>query len=316
MTAQAREKLIYKGKEHWMASEPLSSYLKTKREIKFAICSTACWRGYRGTWEIIDDQLYLVELKGKIKGDVTVGVSYVFPGRDYAFASWFTGSIRIPHGRMLEYTHAGFFSIFEKDLFMQFKNGVLTNQHEIDNVKEYEDGLLKREQEEKDRILHKDANSKKIKMQNRIFSIVSVIAFASICVGLFRYYQWGTMLARITSIWMFIESFIVFGSMICCAIFESKKNIDTEKFIILAAINFVILFLIALSLCIYYSIQMNTIWGNLIAGASSLGVLLFVVLVIRASYLRIKDNNRDKITVITEVEKKADNKSSIFLQGL
>ena len=298
MTAQVGEKLIYKGQEHWMASEPLSSYLKTKRDIKFTIGSTACMRGYRGTWEIIDDQLYLLELKGKIGGDVTVGVGYVFPGRDYAFASWFNGSIRIPHGRMLEYAHAGFFSIFEKDLFMEFENGVLINQYEIDNVKEYEESLLRRAQEEKDRILHKDTESIKIKMQNRIFSIVSVIVFAFICVGLFRYYQWGTMLARTTSIWMFLESFLVCGSIICCAIFETKKNIDTEKFIISAAINFIILVLIALCLCIYYSIQMNTIWGYIIGGILSLVVLLFVVLVIRASIIRIKEKNRDKITIL------------------
>jgi len=77
MTAQVREKLIYNGDTHWMASEPLSDYLKTRPEIRFAIASTACWRGYFGTWEIIDDQLYVVELKGKIKGYVPVGVSYV-----------------------------------------------------------------------------------------------------------------------------------------------------------------------------------------------------------------------------------------------
>jgi hypothetical protein len=124
------------------------------------------------------------------------------------------------------------------------------------------------------------------------------------------------MLARTTSIWMFLESFLVCGSIQCCVFFETKKNIDTENFIISAAINFIILFLIALGLCIYYSIQMNTIWGNLIAGTLSIGVLLFVVLVIRASILRIKENNSDKITVITEVEKKPDKKSSIFLQGL
>ncbi len=298
MTAQVGEKLIYNGKEHWMASEPLSDYLKTKRDIKFAFDSTACMRGYCGTWEIIDDQLYLVELKGKIKGYVPVGVSHVFPGRDYAFASWFNGSIRIPHGRMLKYAHAGFFSIFEKDLFMEFENGVLKNQYEIDNVKEYEEGLLKREQEEKDRILHKDATSKKVKIQNRIFSIVSVIVFALISFGLFRYYQWGTMLSRITSIWMFIESFLVCGSIICCAIFETGNNRDTENFIISAAINFIMLILIALGLCIYYSIQMNTTWGYLIAGTLSFGVSWFVFLVIRASLHRRKENNRGKITIL------------------
>ena len=316
MTAQVREKLIYNGDTHWMASEPLSDYLKTRPEIRFAIASTACWRGYCGTWEIIDVELYLVELKGKIKGYVPVGVSYVFPGRDYAFASWFTGSIRIPHGRMLKYAHAGYFSIFEKDLFMEFENGVLKNQYEIDNVKEYEEGLIKREQEEKDRILNKDATSKKIKIQNRIFTIVSGIVFAFICVGLKNYYQWGTMLARITSIWMFLEILIVFGGIVCCAIFETGNNRDTENFVVLTAINFIILFLIALGLCIYYSIQAHNFWGNLIASTLSCGVFLFVFFILKAQLHHMKYFDKDKITVITDIEKKPDNKSSIFLEGL
>ena len=32
------------------------------------IVTTACWRGYRGTWEITDGGLYLVGLVGRIRG--------------------------------------------------------------------------------------------------------------------------------------------------------------------------------------------------------------------------------------------------------
>jgi hypothetical protein len=288
MTAQVREKLIYNGVTHWMASEPLSDYLKTRPEIRFAIASTACWRGYCGTWEIIDDELYLVELEGKIKGYVPVGVSHIFPGRDYVFASWFTGSIRIPHGKMLKYAHAGYFSIFEKDLFMEFENGVLKNQYEIDNVKEFEEGLIKREQEEKDKILLDAKKHKKDKIIINAAAIVAVMMFFVICYGLKRYYQMGTILSECMSIWMFLELLLIYGGAVYWRIFESNKSRDVDRTIILIGINLIIFFLIALGLCIYYSIQMNTIWGNLIAGTLSFGVLCFAFLVIRASLQRRK----------------------------
>ena len=51
MTAQAREKLIYNGQEYHLATEPLSPYLE-KNKIKFVAPSTACWRGYYGSWTI------------------------------------------------------------------------------------------------------------------------------------------------------------------------------------------------------------------------------------------------------------------------
>ena len=315
MTAQVREKLIYNGDTHWMASEPLSDYLKTKPEIKFAISTTACWRGYCGTWEIMDDQLYLVELEGKIKGYVPVGVSHIFPGRDYVFASWFTGSIRIPHGKMLKYAHAGYFSIFEKDLFMEFENGVLKNQYDIDNVKEYEERLILREKEIKEKILLDEAQSKKNKLQNRIIIIVSGLVFVIICIGLNRYYQWGTMVARITSIWMFLEILIIYGGIIYHDILTTKKIQDAEKIVVLVSVNVLILLFIAIGLCIYYSIQVHKLWGYLIAGTLISGVLWFLFLVVRTKIQKMK--NKHKTTWFAKLDKQSDNdKSSSFLEGL
>ena len=66
MTAQAREKLIYNGQEYHLATEPLSPYIE-KNKIKFVAPSTACWRGYYGSWLIESDKLYLTDLTAYAK---------------------------------------------------------------------------------------------------------------------------------------------------------------------------------------------------------------------------------------------------------
>ncbi|HZK94125.1 MAG TPA: hypothetical protein VFC67_07950 [Prolixibacteraceae bacterium] len=68
MTAQAYEKLIYKGETYPLASEPLSGYLQQiSPEPQFLIRNTSCWRGYIGTWEIADERLFLISLNGQSK---------------------------------------------------------------------------------------------------------------------------------------------------------------------------------------------------------------------------------------------------------
>ena len=56
MTAQIREKLRYNGKIYHLAAEPLHPYL-IEHKIKFVSSSTACWRGYVGSWLIEDNHL-------------------------------------------------------------------------------------------------------------------------------------------------------------------------------------------------------------------------------------------------------------------
>ena len=43
------------------------------------------------------------------------------------FTCWFNGS-RIPTGKLLKYIHLGYQSIFEKDLFLNFKDGILLGE--------------------------------------------------------------------------------------------------------------------------------------------------------------------------------------------
>jgi hypothetical protein len=65
MTAQAREKLIFKGEEFYMACEPFSQFvIKNKLDLRLHAPSSALWRGYLGEWEITNNKLYLTKISG------------------------------------------------------------------------------------------------------------------------------------------------------------------------------------------------------------------------------------------------------------
>ena len=141
MTAQAMEKLIFNEKEVSMATEPLASYLSNLKEKPPLISpTTACWRGYYGKWEIKDNKLYLINFEGYTlnypdeTGLRKVGIHYLFPTQERVFAKWFTGEIRIPEGDMLKYVHGGYESIFESDLFLEIKKGMLIGQRTVENI--------------------------------------------------------------------------------------------------------------------------------------------------------------------------------------
>lgn len=137
MTAQAYEKIYIDGQEQYMATEPLKSYLSTlaEREV-FSPIETSCWRGYHGTWEIIDNKLFLIDLKGHNVNyergtHWKVGLDYLFPNQNKVFAEWFTGEIRISSGVKLSY-----FPVpkYEFDLFLEFKDGMLIGRRKVDNI--------------------------------------------------------------------------------------------------------------------------------------------------------------------------------------
>ncbi len=124
MTAQIHENLILNGKETSMTWYP-SLPEHDPRIIELGddpiegdniVFSTACWRQYLGTWEINNNKLYLLKLEGrfKITGDTPI------------FADWFTGTLKIPQGEMLEYVHMGYESIYEHELQIGIEEGMVT----------------------------------------------------------------------------------------------------------------------------------------------------------------------------------------------
>ena len=60
MTAQIAERLHYQGEDVAMCTNPLSDYFAMGGvNPRFESNCTALWRGYVGSWEIVNDRLYL-----------------------------------------------------------------------------------------------------------------------------------------------------------------------------------------------------------------------------------------------------------------
>lgn len=111
-----------------MCDVPLRMYFHLAGiENTFISPSTALWRGYVGSWEILDGRLYLIGLNGTLENGTKATVATFFPNNpDRVFAHWYSGELRLPRGKMLKYIHAGFSSIYEEDVFLAIDKGVVT----------------------------------------------------------------------------------------------------------------------------------------------------------------------------------------------
>lgn len=131
MTAQISERLLVEGEQVALLTEPLNEYFtQGGHNPGFQSTSTALWRGYVGSWEIVADRLYLIGLSGVLASGEDASMESVFPGfPDRVFAHWFSGSLRIPKGKLLKYVHMGYSSTYEKDMYLRIRKGVLIGQH-------------------------------------------------------------------------------------------------------------------------------------------------------------------------------------------
>jgi hypothetical protein len=129
MTAQVHERLILDGKHTTMTCCPPVRFAHPRLVIAIhkkpdlIIGSSACWRGYVGSWELKQGKLYLIGVRGHFE---------ISDGQPI-FAEWVTGVLRVPQGRQLMYVHMGFESVYAKDLYIQIVNGVETKRCVIDN---------------------------------------------------------------------------------------------------------------------------------------------------------------------------------------
>ena len=135
MTNQIPEMLLFEGKKVAMFTEPLGDYFDMcGLEPPFRSTSTALWRGYVGSWEIINERLYIIGLDGNLVGGRDATLATVFPDfPERVFAHWYSGEIRIPEGRVLRRVYAGYASVFERDLIFELERGVVAKVTVRDN---------------------------------------------------------------------------------------------------------------------------------------------------------------------------------------
>jgi hypothetical protein len=147
-TAQFPDRIIYNGKEYALNSNPLEEYFEKNPEKrpKRGIMSTALWRGYVATFEILESQLFLKDVEIEVR-DSTSGKSYktkwesvmkeVFPNQSQIKVEWLTGLLVIPHGKLVNYVHMGYGSTYEKYILLEIENGSLKNEKNF-KYKNYE----------------------------------------------------------------------------------------------------------------------------------------------------------------------------------
>lgn len=136
MTAQAHENLILDGEATTMMTCPPLPHdhprvrqawppgeYGPKEGVPSVVFSTACWRGYIGTWEVKEGRLYLVGLQGRCE---TVGAEPI-P------ADWVSGWLVVPRGELLEYVHMGFESVYEEELHIRFEAGAEVERRVVVN---------------------------------------------------------------------------------------------------------------------------------------------------------------------------------------
>ena len=139
-TAQIPDYLIYKGDTLAIYANPLESYFeKTERPDssfeKYGYNSSACGRGYIGYWELRNDSLFLLKLRGETQ---KIDLSMIFKDRNpekKIFADWVNQQITNPYGKQIYYVHAEYASIYEYERDFIIKKGILSRIAEYDNSK-------------------------------------------------------------------------------------------------------------------------------------------------------------------------------------
>lgn len=143
MTGQTPERIIVDGRPRSLYADPLYRLLASRRidlhNYGNAGWSTACHRGYCGTWQIIDRRLYLVHLnlmcpdEAPIPTELRTRLVRAAQCSDFPIpAVWFNGRLRIAIGRRLVYSHHGWSSCFERERVIAFVSGEVKRDREVD----------------------------------------------------------------------------------------------------------------------------------------------------------------------------------------
>ena len=142
--AQSPEKLRIDGKSEHLMATPLEEYWSAEhpRPENFSQTSWSCWRGYIGTWEVIDNKLCLIRIERHEiwpKEDTFEEQSIDIPLQPLLGTSgpvpadWFSGVLRVVRGQVIAQVNTGFASVYEEDLFLVVDHGTITSRRIVKN---------------------------------------------------------------------------------------------------------------------------------------------------------------------------------------
>ena len=157
-TGQAPEVLRFETQTYSLFTNPLEPYLRAHPQAlpKPAVMNSGLWRGYIGTWGIRDGKLFLDDVRMLTAGDKDRSVmTSLFPDGKAHVATWFTGNLVVPTGKLVNYVHMGYGSTYSSYMIATVADGQVQkirnlNQLEFEDFRRAQFAAYKKTQEYRD----------------------------------------------------------------------------------------------------------------------------------------------------------------------
>lgn len=130
-TAQAPDRITFDGEEHSLHNNPLWPHLDRIEWTlpEEAVTNSALWRGYVAYWEIADGELRLLDAKiftgdfGPRMKERSILRKLFRRSRPPILADWYSGALVVPQGKVVEYVHMGYESVYERYVVFRIAEG-------------------------------------------------------------------------------------------------------------------------------------------------------------------------------------------------
>lgn len=143
MAAQLPDWITINGAYRDLYSNPLEQYWTRFGKRRQAFYPTLnCTRGYIASWEVQDNQLFLLGIDGNYeRRSILFGkklkrftLKTLFPNvkQKRVKADWFSGKLRVPDGKMTHYEHSHYDSRFEREIIITIHKGDLLKMVTLD----------------------------------------------------------------------------------------------------------------------------------------------------------------------------------------
>ena len=139
-TEQIPDRIRIDGADHALNTNPLESEIARQgwKLPEGVAVSTANWRGYTASWEIVDDRLVLRDASILVPGDGSDDhasrsiVADLFPSATAPLvARWYSGALIIPQGRITHHVHMGYGSSYERYRVIRVSSGDVIERLEL-----------------------------------------------------------------------------------------------------------------------------------------------------------------------------------------
>jgi hypothetical protein len=142
-TEQMPDILIYNGKEYALTVNPMETYFYRfpEKRPRPSVWSSGLWRGYIATFEIIQNELWLIDIKiygsesidGKFTSRYVSIIDDFLEGQEKMKIDWFNGLLVLPQGKIVNYVHMGYGSTYEYYKLIIIENGNYINEFELNH---------------------------------------------------------------------------------------------------------------------------------------------------------------------------------------